>query len=236
MNEIVKLIQRQLPISQRVHVWTKDGRQISGVLAEIGKNHISIETDKGTSTILIETLSSWEVAAPPSPSDSITSLPNKTLEVVSIATNSQPDRYPNSTVTNAAFQRLVEIEARFNAHLKTERIDIEEPKLLSIGKNISENSPYKKDFVKRWDRIVNSYKHAKKVNELGEKFGRIQPITAQLESLSTQIPSLIIPQRLLGYCYYLNNRKKTHMRYLSELLDDRGKLQIGIISLPLLYI
>ncbi len=56
-----KLIQRQVPIGSKVIFLLKNGREISGELVEIGRNHISLESANGLVTILVEMIGSWEV-------------------------------------------------------------------------------------------------------------------------------------------------------------------------------
>ena len=58
-----QLIQRQVPIGSKVVFSLKTGREVSGILVEIGKDHVTLEDGDKSTTILIEMIGSWEVLA-----------------------------------------------------------------------------------------------------------------------------------------------------------------------------
>ena len=57
---LARLIQQNVPLGNYVKVSLKTGREISGTLTEIGKEHITLEGVKGTVTILTELIGLWE--------------------------------------------------------------------------------------------------------------------------------------------------------------------------------
>ena len=58
---VVRLIQQKIPIGTKVKFTLKNGREISGILVEIGRAHISLENRNGTATILTELIGTWEL-------------------------------------------------------------------------------------------------------------------------------------------------------------------------------
>lgn len=56
-----QLIQQQVPLGSKVKFILTSGREISGILTEIGRDHIAIETKTGISKLPIERIDFWEV-------------------------------------------------------------------------------------------------------------------------------------------------------------------------------
>ena len=61
-HALASIIQRQLPIGTRVTFFRRDGQRMSGVLSEIGRDHITIEDDRRHVTVLLDVIEGWEVA------------------------------------------------------------------------------------------------------------------------------------------------------------------------------
>ena len=59
------LIQRQVPIGSKVSFLLKTGRETSGILIEIGKDHVTLEDEDKLTTILIEMIGSWDEITKP---------------------------------------------------------------------------------------------------------------------------------------------------------------------------
>ena len=60
---LAHLIQRQVPIGSQVTFSLKNGRDISGILTEIGRDHVTIEHHGNSTTILVDMIGIWEVKA-----------------------------------------------------------------------------------------------------------------------------------------------------------------------------
>ena len=58
---IVQLIQRQVKIGDNVTFSLKNGSEASGVLIEIGRDHLTMENNEGITTILIGMIGSWDI-------------------------------------------------------------------------------------------------------------------------------------------------------------------------------
>ena len=102
--------------------------------------------------------------------------------------------------------KLVEIEARFQARLQAARVELEEPDFTFPANEIS--SRHRKKTANIWSRISSRYQYAKKINELSSKYGRIQPMTHDLESLVDRFPTSAGLRRHLAYFYFLLGREK----------------------------
>lgn len=204
MANIVDLIQRQISIGSNVTFWLKGGREISGELVEIGKEHVTLVNEKGSATILVEMIGSWEVVA-----DAGLEKPGEELGTTELVAGSgvthsiiRPS-IPAPDNLELSLKKLIEIEARFDAQLKTAQIDLRGPDFLLPSSEIPEQ------YEQIWNRVSNRYQYAKKINELSKKFGRLQPIVADLESLVERLPNSATVWRHLAYCYSLagENRK-----------------------------
>ena len=58
---LLQLIQQQIPLGGKVKFILTSGREISGVLAEIGRNHVAVETETGISKLPLERVDFWEI-------------------------------------------------------------------------------------------------------------------------------------------------------------------------------
>jgi len=217
-----KLIQRQVPIGSKVVFWLKNGREISGELVELGRDHITLENENGIATILVEMIGSWEVIASEMPETTPKKLdvtgpfkPEDKAITTDVSTETVKQAVDRTTtpslkaeIPKPVLRRLIEIEARFEARLDTARIELEEPDFSLPPSERPKQHSQKKRAEETWGRIVNRYQYAKRVNELGKQYGRIQPITQQLEELAAQLPSSAAVKRHLAYCYFLSGREK----------------------------
>ncbi len=206
-----KLIQRQVPIGSKVIFWLKNGREISGELIELGRDHITLENENGVATILVEMIGAWEVVT-----SEMADRPDKTESGLPV-TDTSSEAVTQADVTISAssipaeslqpvLKKLIEIEARLEAQLQTARIELEEPDFFLPISRMSKRTH--KKIEEAWNRVVNRYQYAKKINELSKKFGRIQSIVAELESLAEILPNSATVKRHLAYCYFLAGREK----------------------------
>ncbi len=199
------LIQRQVPIGSKVTFILKNGREISGELVEIGRDHISLENESGLVTILVEMIGGWEVIT----SETVETVPNDkfiTSEEGTETDEQAVDKKP--AIPEQIIRKLIEIEAHFKAQLEAAWFELEEPDFSLPPSEKPKQRTKAKTVEGLWDRVVNRYQYAKKVNELGKQYGRIQPIIQQLRELSALIPFSATVKRHLAYCYFLSGREK----------------------------
>ena len=62
-HELAATIQRQLSIGSRVTLFRADGETVSGVLSEIGRDHLTVEDDQRHVTLLLNAITGWESAS-----------------------------------------------------------------------------------------------------------------------------------------------------------------------------
>ncbi len=106
---LASTIQRQVPIGSRVTFWCKDGQESTGVLTELGRDHITLEQDSGITTIILESVGRWEIqeAKPPAKTPQRTEISHSQN-----ATTTASDITAPSTQTNPeVLRKLLEIEA-----------------------------------------------------------------------------------------------------------------------------
>jgi len=204
---LIQLIQRQIPIGSPVVFSLKDGRDISGVLIEIGCDHVTLDSAGESVTILIEIIGTWRV---PKVGESEINKPPLKPELT----------FPNTD--QETLRRLLEIKAQFNAHQQIYSIQLKVPDFNFPtdeikGKQIA-------NAIKVWDRVKNKYHYAEKINELGSKFGRIQPLVSDLDNLAKQFPYSASIKRHLAYLHHLlgNNQQSLDLYKEAALIANNA--------------
>jgi len=210
-----QLIQRQVPIGSRVTFSLKSGREISGVLIEIGRDHVTVESDGSSATVLTEMIGAWQIlgdlpAAGKKPTEmqiptgkdvSSDQLPSQLAEMqvgpISLPVAFEPE----------VLKKLFEIEARFQAQFQTARIEVSPPDFDFPADDLKVKKADTLTTI--WNRIKNKYEYAAKIHELGAEFGRIQPLVSEMKTLSDQCPTAVSVKR--------------HLAYLRLLSGDRGE-------------
>ncbi|MBI1925421.1 tetratricopeptide repeat protein [Candidatus Poribacteria bacterium] len=200
----IELIQRKASINSRVRFTLKTGQQISGVLTEIGLDHITLENEDGSITLLAEMIRAlellkdeWKEQYPEDASVELTG----------------PDFQP------PIFKKLIEIEARFHAQIQTAEIELKPPDFTFPADELM--GWQKTDAAGVWNRIKNQYEYAQKINELSAKFGRIGPITNDLKSLTERFPTSSGLKRHLAYfCSLLGNWREAIQNYREAAISS----------------
>ncbi len=64
---LARLIQQKVPLGSPIKFSLKTGREISGILTEIGQEHITVEASNGPVTILTEMIGLWESSGDEAP-------------------------------------------------------------------------------------------------------------------------------------------------------------------------
>ena len=232
---IASTIQRQIPIGSSVTFVRRDGQRVSGVLSEIGRDHITVEHERQLVTVLLEMITGWEVEADSADSRTISS--NR----VESRQNPPSRQHPPSTSGpdpaalrgdegSNAREILLEIEIRFRAQLQAATIQLREPDFagkLPDGHDASTAAT--------WNRIRNSYEYAAKINELGRKFGRIQPLVHSLTEICQRYPDSSELHGHLAYLHTLTGDKQALVHYRTAAIisnDGDDWLNLAAASLP----
>lgn len=187
-----QLIQRQLPIGSAVIFSLKDGREISGVLIEIGRDHVTIDSAGELVTILTEMIGTWRIPK------GAESLPQQQTSGSKQIPASVSPLEPSDQET---IKKLFEIEARFQAQQQVSSLQVKVPDFGFPADEIKGKLSTNAQTV--WHRIKDKYQYAEKVNELSAKFGRIQPLVQELASLAEHFPHSPAIKRHLAYFYHL---------------------------------
>lgn len=230
------LIQRQVFIGSKVTFLLKNGHEVSGELIELSRDHVTLEREGSIVTILMEMIGSWEVTTDEG-SESL-SQESDVVEVITQpkrkATNPNAGISPGQTIETPpnpsttkdlepVTRKLIEIEARFEAQLKIARIELEEPDFSLPASDKPKQYSRKKDIEAAWSNVANRYRYAKEVNELSRQYGRIQPITQQLEQLANRLPTSPVVKRHLAYCYFLSGREEDALGCYKSAARASGK-------------
>jgi tetratricopeptide (TPR) repeat protein len=225
-----KLIQRQVPLGSKVIFWLKDGREVSGELVELGRDHITLENERGLATILVEMIGSWESITDELVSDEKINITGPTFskpetKPASASIKTKPTEQEVATITTTPIpqeslepvvRKLIEIEARFQAQFQTAGVELEEPEFSLPSSEMPKQYTQKKQLEEKWNTIASRYKYAKSVNELSKEFGRIRPIVAQLESLVKRFSDLATIKKHLAYCYFLIGEEQKALDYYKQ--------------------
>lgn len=186
-----RIIQQQIPLGSEAIFYLKNGSEINGIVTEIGIEHVTLKKEEEFITILIDMVGLWRVLR----SDTLkTDVPSPVLPQVP-----QP---PDSTSTQSnqeVVRKLLEIEARFKAYQQISSLQIKAPDFAFATDDVKSHP----NALPVLNRVREKYKYAEKINELGAKFGRIQPLIQELVSLLGQYPRSPVIKRHLAYLYYL---------------------------------
>ena len=208
-------IQKKIQLGNRAKFVLKGGDAVSGRLVEIGQDHIGVEVEdsQDPAVIPVEMVSYFQPLANEQ-TDSQVSKPNdedsKPSDEKEEAGESETETRPKIEVT----EKEVEIKARFQAKRQSAKLELKEPDFKLLEEGLSNTQQKAASVV--WNRIKDKYQYAKKVNELGATYGRIQPILTELENLAKRFPSSASVKRHLAYFYTLSNNRKNALKSYRE--------------------
>lgn len=204
-----QLIQRQVSIGSMVIFSLKDGREISGILVEIGRNHVTVDSAGELVTILTEMIGTWRI-----PKDA-ESQPQEQTSAPKPALVSLLESFDQEVT-----KRLIEIEARFQAQQQIYPTQIKTPDFVFPADEIK--GKLSDDALKVWNRVKNKYQYAEKINELSAKFGRIQPLVQELAALAKQFPHSAAIKRHLAYFYHLlgNHQESLNLYRAAAIISN----------------
>lgn len=210
---IPQLIQKQVPLGCTVVFTLKTGQEVAGTLVEMSRDHVAVEQNDGIATILIDTIGSWKVILPgrlqqetPQPASNNLS----TTQETSSSTNANDDN------SRELLHILTEIRIKFDAHIDTLKplepisanFEITDEELRSWQKSGTANI---------WNSAKSKYEYATKINELSKKFGRIQPIIAQLKTIEARFPRSLAVKRQLAFLNYLSGNTAESAKLYEEV-------------------
>ncbi len=221
--QLIQLIQRQVPIGSRVTFSLKSGRQVSGTLVELGRDHVTVQINGSLATVLVDMIGAWEVMEnePSAPIEETARV--EVLESEEAPGTERTDHPVNTTaeqfltsdsVEPEILKRLIEIEARFQAKLQAAKIEIKAPDFAFPADEFK--GQHRTDAVTLWSRIKDKYEYAAKINELSAKFGRIQPIINDLQTLADWFPTAPVVKRHLAYFNWLSGNERKATEYYKD--------------------
>ncbi len=187
-----QLIQRQIPIGSTAIFTLKNGQEISGILVEIGRDHVTLDNAGDPVTILTEMIGTWRTKAVPEAS---------TPSITAITSSKHLLKELEEPVDQIVSKKLLEIEAQFQAYGQVSSVQIKAPDFVFPEDEIK--GKQNANAVTVWNRVKDKFQYAEKINELSVKFGRIQPLAVELASLAKQFPHSASVKRHLAYLYHL---------------------------------
>ncbi len=195
-----QLIQRQVSLGSTVTFSLKDGGEVQGVLIEIGRDHVTVESGDEIVTILTDTIWTWRVAQvqPPKDDKPVLMSPEKDH----FSSPASPPTPADPVVT----RKLLEIETRFQAQMQSASITFHTPDFVLPANEIK--GKQSANAIAIWNRVRDKYQYAVKINELSAKFGRIQPLIVELKSLADQFPGSLTIRRHLGYLHCISGNRQ----------------------------
>ena len=203
---LARLIQQKVPLGSHVTFSLKTGREISGILTEIGQEHITMETSKGSVTILTEIIILWENSNEEKSESDLEPMDVKSeeesMEDKPTQVPKEPVPPPVDSLSSEATKKLSEIQARFDTQLENTEIGLKYPDLTFPAKELT--GWRHTDAASIWIQLKNKYKYAQKINELSPKHGRIQGIISELKSLTERFPNSPTLNRALAYFYFVS--------------------------------
>ena len=102
-----------------------------------------------------------------------------------------------------ASEQLDKIEDRFKNEIEDAKIELKPPDLTFPAKELTgwQNS----DIASKWLQIKNKYENAQRINELSNKFGRIQPLLTELTPLVRRFPNSPSLKHVTAYFYAVSD-------------------------------
>ncbi|EDN70548.1 Cold-shock protein, DNA-binding [Beggiatoa sp. PS] len=241
MNDIIRLIQRQVSIDDPVTFMLNNGKEVSGILAEIGRSHVVIENEKKSITLMPNMIGSWEVKKelPEQATIAPIEIKNQDEDKSDFQTNAYDEK--SSSVKNddtKAFKKVLEIEARFKAQIQAAKIEIKAPNFIFPDNEINEQQQQVKTRValshsrnkNKYD-VIHSARNAKTVwqsakgkydtayerNELSVRYGRVRLILNDFQDMNESFPWSASVERHLAYFYWLSGNKDKALQHYKNV-------------------
>jgi len=178
-----ELIQSDIAVSTPARNGEDEERQLSKLQQSIGKPTAGIQCDQATANVADNGLDPGQV---PDGGSTTAAQPE------------EDDRQSDPAIPSAAWRKVIEVEATYNAQISSARIEALEPDIEGVSKEVEWIKP---EGISTWNRIKGQFDYAKRINELHGKFGRVQPLIIQLTSLVETYPESALLKRFLAFCY-----------------------------------
>ncbi|MBI4596668.1 MAG: hypothetical protein HY730_09910, partial [Candidatus Tectomicrobia bacterium] len=163
---LARLIQQKVPLGSRVSFSLGSGNRISGVLIELGHNHVTVENENGQTIIPIDRIDALipfkEVISGNEPENAgeqtLETSEGAGNEAKSVAIKERVITPISSGIQAEVFKKVLEIEARYQANLNTAKIELKIPDFLIPPDEAKRWE--KTDAVVIWNRIKDRYEYA----------------------------------------------------------------------------
>lgn len=243
MSDIARKFQQQVPLDSKVKILLINGKEVIGILDEISRGHVTLRHNEKPLTILLNMIGGWEVIEDTlSQTSDLSTEESKdetaitqddlsredvknsdaqqeTLETVDELSEKDKAAPSNDSLNLEAYTKLIEINANFQVRLQTARIEIISPNFV-FPTNGPQPAISQVDARKLWDRFVNRYNYAVKMNELSVTHGRLPNIISDLEELSRWYPRSSSVSTHLAYFYYLAGQKEKALETYREAANN----------------
>lgn len=239
MSDITRLFQQQVPLDSKVKIFLTTGKEAIGILDEISRGHVTLHNNGKPVTILLNMIGGWEVLEDTELQTNLSGkesrdeinttqgVPEKNAEDVHAeqetpeviaALSAQSDPSSSDDKLNLQiYTKFVEINAHFQARLLTAKIEITPPDFLFPTEELQPVIPQVRA-SKLWDRLVNKYNYALKINELGIAHGRLPNIIHGLEELSHWYPRSSHVSNHLAYFYHLASQQQKALETYKKVI------------------
>ena len=110
---------------------------------------------------------------------------------------------------------------RFNTETQFARLELRQPDFTFPAKELTgwQNT----DVYAKWVKIKNKYDYAQKIEEFSVKFGRIQPLIAELKSLTERFPNSSALKQVIAYFYSILDNWDEALRNYQESAVQSGE-------------
>lgn len=222
MDDLARLLQRQLTVGSKVKIILMSGQETVGLLTEIGSRYITLEKAGGRpTTLMIDLIGGWEVLDGEA-SESATAPSQVMFESKSAASPPPQERLvkPVTQVTQMTglepevLKRMFAIEARFDAQNQPSKVEVKAPNFSVLPEELKRHLP--REAVTEWGRIKQRYEYAARINELGSQYGRIQTIISDLKTLTESFLAAASLKRYLAYFLYLSGNRQDALKYYKQ--------------------
>ncbi len=250
MSDIARLFQQQVPLDSKVKIFLTNGKEVIGTLDEISRGHVTLRNNGKPLTILLNMIGGWEVVEEVLHQTYGLSLQEgqvestitqdlvenadtgqDTLETSLLATTKNRSVLPDDGLGLEVYTKLIEINANLQARLEVARIEIVQPSFVFPTDELHQPAASQKDVRNLWDRFINKYKYAVKVNELSTTHGRLPNIISDLEELSRWCPHSPSVSDHLAYFYYLAGQKQKALEtYKKAAFNSKTELGWGNLA------
>ena len=218
-------LQKKIQLGNRAKFVLKGGDAVAGKLVEIGQEHIGVEVEdnREPAVIPIEMISYFQPLANEQTGSQVSNPNDEDSEPSAEKAGAGESETEESKDEIEIAKREVEIKTRFQAKRQSAKLELKEPDFKLSEEGLSSTQQKQASVV--WNRIKDKYEYAKKVNELGATYGRIQPILTELENMAKRFQSSASVKRHLAYFYFLSNNRQAALKsYRQAAISSQNEI------------